>query len=118
MSNVKTFIDLGKVMANIPKFTESLAEAAHSVVDKVFIDAENYAKENAKWIDRTGDARRGLQKVDLSDKDRILFYLTTQMPYGVWLELANQGKYQILRPTMTVYEPKLIKALNNLGSKK
>lgn len=115
--STRVFADLGRVRMGFKNLNDRLAKAAHVAVDKNFIDMENYAKSHAPWTDRTGDARRSIQKIDLSTSDRILFYLIIGMPYGIWLELANQGKYQILRPTLTIQEPQIKKDLRELGRK-
>lgn len=114
MSGVQPFVDLGQVKGNMRNLTSRLRDAAHAVVDNDFIQMENFAKSNAPWQDRTGDARRSIQKKDLSNQDYILFYLIIGVSYGLYLELANQGKFQILRPTMTVFEPQLKKHLGAL----
>lgn len=58
------------------------------------------ARRGAPWTDRTGNARQGLfGTVDAGDK-RISIILAHTMSYGVFLELANGGKYQIILPTV------------------
>jgi hypothetical protein len=63
------------------------------------IEAE--AKANAPWTDRTGQARQGLRGFvqDLSETV-VAIYLVHQKDYGVYLELARQGRYAIIMPTL------------------
>ena len=117
MSQITTYVDLGQVKANMGKLSGAIAEKAKAVVDRNFIEMENFAKSNASWTDRTGNARRSIKKVDKSDRTAILYYLIIGVNYGVWLEIAHQGKFQILRPTMTIFEPKLQKELKKIGGR-
>lgn len=61
---------------------------------------EAYMKANAPWTDRTTNARNGLgAKAFVDDRNHgiIVFH---SVPYGIWLEVANNGKYRILVPTI------------------
>jgi hypothetical protein len=67
---------------------------------------EQYAKENAPWEDRTGDARRGLRGeafyhpgVDMG------VVLAHTVEYGQYLETANNSKDAILKPTVDHFMP-------------
>lgn len=61
---------------------------------------EGQARDNAPWVDRTGNARIGLQGKVALDGDDVIIALAHSMEYGVWLELCNDGRYAILGPTM------------------
>lgn len=67
---------------------------------------EAYAKQNASWIDRTGNARQGLRGfVDDLSETTVTLYLAHSVSYGVYLELAYQARYAIILPTLqTHYE--------------
>jgi hypothetical protein len=63
-------------------------------------EVEEYAKNNAPWENRTGDAREGLTA--LGDQ-RLTSYTITlfhTVDYGIWLEVRWDGKYAIIMPTM------------------
>ncbi|ADQ06506.1 conserved hypothetical protein [Caldicellulosiruptor hydrothermalis 108] len=65
---------------------------------------EAYAKENAPWTDRTGNARQGLHGgVDINGKDSYTLYLSHGVEYGIWLELAHDGNYAIVGPTIDAH---------------
>lgn len=93
-------------------FTDtSMAIALAGAEAKVYADAQElmlkvaersleYAKANAPWEDRTGDARAGLN-VDLqSDGDSILMSLYHTVDYGLWLEVIQSGRFAIIMPTL------------------
>jgi hypothetical protein len=62
--------------------------------------AEAYAKINAGWTDRTGNARQGLASVGSSAPGHHEIVLYHSVPYGIWLEVRFAGKYAIIRPTI------------------
>jgi hypothetical protein len=81
--------------------------------------AEQYAKKNAPWDDRTGDARDGLEGnafyrpgVDMG------ITLAHTVEYGVYLETANNAKNAILKPTLDHFLPDIKDSLmREFGSK-
>jgi hypothetical protein len=77
-----------------------------TILSSYAVKAEQYAKEEAKWKDRTGDARKLLKGeayyrpgVDMG------IILAHGVEYGQWLETANDGKYAILKPTLDHFLP-------------
>jgi len=68
---------------------------------------EGYAKHNAPWTDRTGNARQGLHGgVDVRGDQQVL-YLSHGVEYGIWLEIAHGGNYAIVRPTADAHLPRI-----------
>jgi hypothetical protein len=61
---------------------------------------EGRAKDNAPWTDRTGNARNGLFGRTIVKNDEVIIALAHSMEYGVFLELARDGKFAILEPTL------------------
>ena len=74
----------------------SLAAATTGFAQEV----ENYAKENAPWDDRTGDARDGLTARGEQRLTKYTIYLFHTVDYGIWLEVRWDGKYAIILPTI------------------
>ena len=61
---------------------------------------ESQMREDAIWQDRTGAARRGLTaKADQAD-GVVTMTLTSEAPHGFWLEVIQNGRFAILKPTM------------------
>lgn len=70
--------------------------------------ATSYARTNAPWTDRTGNARAGLAAKHESTpmvQHSLVIYHT--MPYGRYLELRWSGRYAIIGPTMLHSAPEL-----------
>ena len=66
-------------------------QAAHSTA---------YMKTNAPWTDRTTAARNGLHAVTSHGPGRFELILAHAVTYGIWLEVCNSGKYQIILPSL------------------
>lgn len=64
------------------------------------VQAEARAKVGAPWTDRTGAARNGLRGTVEVSGNRAELVLSYAVDYGVWLELANHGRFAIVIPTM------------------
>jgi hypothetical protein len=65
--------------------------------------AETYARLNAPWTDRTGNARSGLTaEADNSGSGNLHYEINIyhKMPYGIWLEVRWSGRYAIIVPTV------------------
>lgn len=79
---------------------------------------QDEARRNAPWQDRTHAARGGLFGITelTAARDGVAIYLCHTMSYGVYLELANAGKYQILLPTIERNLPEIERQLKRLLS--
>lgn len=66
--------------------------------------AEAEMKEEAPWTDRTSNARNGLTAdVNLPGTQKDTLSLAHGVDYGVYLELANAGKFSIVNPKADEY---------------
>ncbi len=62
---------------------------------------ERRAKQNAPWTDRTSNARNGLFGSTAVEGNQVFIRVAHSMEYGVFLELANDGRFAILKPTVS-----------------
>ena len=101
LMTLDTVVDKG-VQATV-KYYEPIAEAA--------------LKERAPWTDRTGNARNGLAaRAILGDGEHSLI-LFHQVPYGIYLETKNGGKYQVIMPVARDIGKQMMGTINKmLGS--
>lgn len=77
---------------------------------------EGYAKSHAPWTDRTSHARQSLHGgVDVRGDQQVL-YLSHGVEYGIWLELAHDGNYAIVRPTIDAHLPRIRKTVKDYWS--
>lgn len=74
--------------------------AMEAVVDTGATEMEAYAKRNARWINRTGEARRRLNASYSKEDDSFKITLAHGVDYGIWLELANEKRFAIIEETL------------------
>lgn len=75
-----------------------------------------YAKSNAKWVDRTGNARQGVRAFAVHEVGKSTIVITHGVAYGIWLEVRFSGRYAIINPTMDYTGDLVMKMLGNLFS--
>jgi hypothetical protein len=75
---------------------------------------EAYARSNARWTDRTGNARQGLTGKAVKTAAGVIIYLFHKMTYGIWLEIAHAGKYAIILETLETHHPEIMTNLERL----
>lgn len=63
---------------------------------------EALAKTGAPWTDRTGAARAGIRGTSHTTQSGGEIAASYSVDYGVWLELANQGRYATIIPTAQI----------------
>lgn len=102
----------------IPRKLGQLDQKIDRHLDIIFVAqaqrGEAAMKMGAPWTDRTGAARNGLytryQKTGTTRE--ILF--SHSVAYGIWLEVANSGEYQIIMPTVRVIGRETMRQLQDL----
>jgi hypothetical protein len=85
------------------------------LVDLFSFKVESYARTNAPWTDRTGNARNGLRAVPFHESP-IAHGITLfhSVPYGIWLEVRHEGRYAIINKTIESQGAALIAACRGL----
>ena len=88
-------------MADVQAAMERLCvKFKDTVCEKYAAEAEQYAKDNAPWTDKTGDARKLLKGYVIDEEGVLGFGIAHRKEYGKYLETANSGKNAILKPTV------------------
>ncbi|KEI12791.1 hypothetical protein [Clostridium novyi] len=75
---------------------------------------EKHAKENAKWTDNTGLARKTIKGGKEWEGEKCNVYVAGNMEYSPFLELCNDKKYAILKPSVNKLSPEILRGLKNL----
>lgn len=70
-----------------------------------------WARQNARWRDRTSNARNGLFARAERDTPVYRIVIGHSVPYGVFLEIRWSGRYAIIRPTVDHEGPELMKTV-------
>lgn len=95
----------------VPAMSRKMDRALKATMDFHAAEGTKYMKEHAPWTDRTTNARNGLHAVTSSQNPGFVKRLTGKkqqyeitfahtVHYGIWLEIANSGRYQIIMPTV------------------
>lgn len=97
---------LDEAMRKLKQFTPKLKSALALDAQNIAANMERWAKENANWNDRTSHARLFLTTtVKWKNTNELMVALSHQVDYGVYLELANEGKYAILEKAIAQFTP-------------
>lgn len=79
---------------------------------------ESRMKIGRPWRDRTGIAKATLAaSVSKPGPEIIRITLSHGVDYGLWLELANEGNYAIIIPSIKKEGPEFIKDMEGLMNK-
>lgn len=92
-----------ELMKNLGGLTPKIRSRISALTRYYSLSAERFAKVNAVWRDRTGNARNTLSaryNITMADADRWEIDISHGMPYGKWLELRFGGKYAIIGKTV------------------
>jgi hypothetical protein len=103
------------------QITPKLQRAASGGVDRFLKNVmqlhaprvEGYARRNAKWHDRTGNARSGLRGIAESQTNGpYKIILAHGVPYGIYLEVRWSGRLGIINPTLAAEGPEVMRTVS------
>jgi len=107
-----------QVIANMYKWAAEKRIGCEAVSRVNAANMENYAKTNKRWTDRTGNARAGLHGgYYWENPETLKTYIAHGVSYGVFLELANDGKYAILEESINKYKDVWFKSIKRIIEK-
>ena len=107
-----------QVIANIYKWAAEKKIGCEAVCRVNAANMENYGKVNKRWQDITGNARAGLHGGYFWENTEVLkTFIAHSADYGVYLELANDGKYAILQPTINKFKDTWFKSIERVMNK-
>jgi hypothetical protein len=101
------------IFRNLEKQIAQFRDNTVSEAEKFAATLENEAKDNAPWTDRTGDARRSIAGTSEVTNTRVTVAIAIGVDYGIWLEIANDGKYGIIEKTALANRHKFIAAIKS-----
>lgn len=109
-------IELDALDHNLRKFDDRARRAIKATLDYQAAKSETWMRTNARWTDRTTNARNGLFATvdDTLGDDTWLLVLSHTVSYGIWLEVANNGKYAIVRPAWLKANTEVMRRLAKL----
>lgn len=98
----------------VDQYSRAVFQSGRHIAYEQAEEMEQYAKANAPWQDRTGDARERLHATVEETGPVGTIVLSHGVPYGIWLEIANGGRYSIIPQTIDVFGPRVMRSLQNM----
>lgn len=92
--------DASELLSGMTSSQSKLEAALKLFAESGAAKLEEAAKENARWVDRTGDARRRLKGDAFPVSNGYKLRLAHGVDYGKWLELAHEKRYAIIEETI------------------
>jgi hypothetical protein len=115
MAKVTFEYDAQEIRTNIRNLDRRMESAIDATMDYEAAWATGQLKMRAPWTDRTGAARTGLlavaNKLGPGAHEIIMAY---SVHYGIWLEIANSGKYAVIGPFMPILGRQVMHDLEHL----
>lgn len=112
--SVKIQWETQELQEKLKSITEDLDEKIAAIFEANQAWAMAWMKLNAPWTDDTGAAREGLTATAYSNGSSHEMLLAYSVNYGIWLEVANSGRFQILGPAMRYVSQKILKDMNDI----
>lgn len=103
-----------KLALNLDSWKDRMLAAVYALAQVFAARIESYAKKNAVWTDWTVHARQGLTSRAYRTATGVVIVLYHVMHYGIWLEVANEGRFAIIMHTLRMFEGSLMAAIQKL----
>ena len=110
MSGCSLSWDTKDVLKKFEQMQAKTRAALQIIADTAVKSMEQYAKTNAKWTDRTGNARQRLKGSTRWEQDALIAAISHNVDYGMWLELCHEKKYAILEEALNSQAQNLLDA--------
>lgn len=102
MANINFQLGIDRIRRSLNTLDDDVHDGLKATMNYHALEGTAHMKENAPWTDRTTAARNGLHATTEDDQQSGKYAITFahSVPYGIWLEIANSGRYQIIMPTV------------------
>lgn len=103
-----------RLVVNLDRVQRLFWPKVAQIVETQAARGEGLAKISAPWQDQTGRARSGLRGTSDVSGDKAEIVLSYNVDYGIWLELANSGRFATVIPTMEIIGAETVHALGGV----
>ena len=110
MSGCSISWDTKDVLKKLNDMQAKSRAALQIIADSAVKAMEKYAKTNARWTDRTGNARQRLKGSTRWEEKALIAAISHNVDYGMWLELCHEKKYAILEEALDSQAQSLLDA--------
>jgi hypothetical protein len=92
-------------------YNDDVVDAIRIMLDYWAARAVTQMRTEARWTDRTTNARNGLAAQRFNETDGGSLVLYHSVPYGIWLEVRWSGRYAIVGPTLNNIGPQVMRSI-------
>jgi hypothetical protein len=90
------------------EYISAIHSAIRQIIQRYVPEVEAWLKANARWTDRTGNARQTLfADMEELTNQFVELILSHGVDYGVFLELSHGGSWAIVGPALDYFAPKI-----------
>ncbi|WP_152967034.1 hypothetical protein [Mycobacterium heckeshornense] len=129
MADNRFAAELAKLRDNTKQVASDYEHTLNDLIIDAAVEGETYMKEHAPWRDDTGNrkdrtpgaARAGLFTVPDIEGDHKAIVFSHSVDYGIWLEIKNNGKDEIIMPSVKTIGEKLMEGTEgslNIGARR
>jgi hypothetical protein len=102
----------GKLFSNLKQVDNRTKAFIYATCKLHARRGQAYARTNAPWTDRTGNARNGLVGAAFKGSNSFGIIIAGTVSYQIWLEVRWSGRYAIIRPTVEATSQGLMQTLS------
>ena len=114
MARVTVDFNSKDLKRNLTTFGDKVNRSVAATMDYNAAYATSWLKSNAPWSDDTGAARSGLVALPFNVGKAHELIMAYSVTYGIWLEVANSGRYAVITPAMRVVGEKIMQDMQML----
>lgn len=96
----------------LKQYERSIYEALYQLTTAYAPRIESWMKQNARWIDRTGNLRASLYAQVQRLVNEIAIYIDYGLSYGVYLEM--NPRFSIIGPALSEFSPRIWNSVKEL----
>lgn len=100
MANMGIRFDISGMVKGLTSGQDRAVAAIRMYAETGAQKLQTEAKNNARWTDRTGRARQGLNSYVSAVANGYRIALAHGVNYGIWLELAHEKRFSIIPQTI------------------
>lgn len=119
MARIQASFDDKLLRKNVRSMSGQINRQVGALMQYESAYAVGWLKQNAPWTDRTSAARTGLTATAFSAGKTHEILMAYSVYYGIWLEVANSGRYAVITPALRIVGNKVMNdmrlLLNSVG---
>lgn len=101
-----------RLISNLDKLDPMITRLLVAATEYHATRGEATMRKNAKWTDRTTNARNGLHTATAHSAKKHTITFAHGVSYGIWLEVRFAGRYAVIMPSVNTTGRELMGTLN------